>query len=54
MWYLCLGFNEKYNPKKVNKHSMLIVNSILGNIHNDNGLEKKVEDAHLDNKIKTF
>ena len=52
MSYLCLGFNKKYNPKYMNKHSMLIVNSILGNIHNDNLLEKKVEDARQQDKLR--
>ena len=52
MSYLCLGFNKKYNPKDMNKNSMLIVNSILGNIHNDNLLEKKVEDARQQGKLR--
>jgi len=31
---------------------MLIVNSILGNIHNDNLLEKKVDDARQQGKLR--
>ena len=36
----------------MNKHSMLIVNSILGNIHNDNLLENKVDDARQQGKLR--
>ena len=36
----------------MNKHSMLLVNSIFGNIHNDNLLRKKVEDARQQGKLR--
>jgi len=36
----------------MNKYSMLIVNSILGNIHNDNLLGNKVDDARRQGKLR--
>ena len=36
----------------MNKYSMLLVNSILGNMHNDNLLRKKVEDARQQGKLR--
>ena len=36
----------------MNKHSMLLVNSILGNMHNDNLLRKKVEDTRQQGKLR--
>ena len=36
----------------MNKYSMLIVNSIFGNIHNDNLLEDKVDDARQQGKLR--
>ena len=36
----------------MNKYSMLLVNSILGNMHNDNLLRKKVEDTKQQGKLR--
>ena len=36
----------------MNKYSMLIVNSILGNVHHDNLLRKKTDDAKQQGKLR--